>query len=154
MMSFRELVEAMSDLGDALKDLKATIAKDGYKPGLEKEIASDWDVNPALLARKFKEQYGKDPKDYVAPDTSGMSKKAYEAGMKHVRNWVSKNIRGGESPLEGKTFERNNVPLIAMAWTSKGLYTWRVDNQSPWIISFPNQMSASRYIDKNVLKVK
>lgn len=153
MITFRELIEAMSDLGDAIKDLKSTIAKDGYKSGLEKEIADDWDVNPALLVRKFKEQYGKDPKDYVAPDTGTMNKKAYEAGMKHVRDWVSKNIQGGESNVEGKTFVNNNVPLIAMAWTSKGLYCWRTDKQEVWILRFANQTAAYKYITTHILKV-
>lgn len=154
------LQESAADLNDALKDLKNTLASDGYSPNVVKQVADDWDVNPALLARKFKEATGKDPQDFQMADKESLGKAQFEAGKRKAREWVAKNIRGGESPLEGKPFTfvdkkaNQSYQLVASAWTGTKLHAWNITKNSFWEITFPNVGAAAKYIDAHLLSVK
>ena len=171
VLSFKQFVEAATsiteslqesaaDLNDALKDLKNTLASDGYSPNVVKQVADDWDVNPALLARKFKEATGKDPQDFQMADKESLGKAQFEAGKRKAREWVAKNIRGGESPLEGKPFTfvdkkaNQSYQLVASAWTGTKLHAWNITKNSFWEITFPNIDAAAKYIDAHLLSVK
>jgi len=57
----------MDDLNDAIDQLKHSITKDGYACTLVKDFAKEYDINPALLARKFLESTGVEPSQWRPP---------------------------------------------------------------------------------------
>ena len=57
----------MDDLNDAIDQLKHSITKDGYACTLVKDVAKEYDLNPALLARKFLESTGVEPSQWRPP---------------------------------------------------------------------------------------
>ncbi len=157
-----EAVESLSeDLNAALKDLKSELAGGKeYTPEMLKGIADDWEVNPALLIRKFKEATGKDPADYKIMDKETMGKVVFEAGKKKATEWVKHNIQGGTSSLLGKPFTYKDKETgqesqyVAAAWTGRGLHGWNITKQAIYTISFPNSTAAAKYIDAHILSVK
>ena len=149
------------DLNSALKDLKQELAGGKeYSPEMLKGIADDWEVNPALLIRKFKEATGKDPADYKIMDKETMGKVVFEAGKKKATEWVKHNIQGGTSSLLGKPFTYKDKETgqesqyVAAAWTGRGLHGWNITKQAIYTISFPNSTAAAKYIDAHILSVK
>lgn len=65
----------MTNLNDALHDLRDVIALKGFTAELVEEIAEDYGINPVLLSRKFTEQYNATPAEYVAPNVAELSDK-------------------------------------------------------------------------------
>jgi len=77
----------MQNLNEAIADLR-DCAGEGFTPSLITEIAEDYDLNPALLDRKFNEKFGCAPSDYRKPVpiefTEEQFKERWEAGMKRA----------------------------------------------------------------------
>ena len=78
---------SMTNINEAIHDLKETIASSGYDESIISEIAEEWDVNAAALIRKFTEKTGKQPKDFSCGVIKIDYKKIYEEGM--ARAWKS-----------------------------------------------------------------
>lgn len=103
----------MSELMDAVKDLKDTLAHDGYHEGLVAEIAGDWEINPALLVRKFTQYTGKSPSEYTPPKRvvltdEYLAKRAEEICKK--RGYVY----DPSASFSGKRFTRMDRELVAV----------------------------------------
>lgn len=79
----------MKNLNEAIADLKTTIEVDGFEDDTVQNVAEEWELNPVLLDRKFKEKYGVEPAAWTAPaPVAEIDYKArYEAGMR--REWKS-----------------------------------------------------------------
>jgi len=120
----------MPDLNAALNDLRDCIVEDGFTPTLVAEIAKDWEVNPALLGRKFEEKHGKAPSDYTAMKAADRRAMAIETAMKAV---VANADRfDGSSEVCGKPFTHNGEEYIAVAIAVGGLRCVKVANGKWW----------------------
>lgn len=143
----------MQALNDALKDLKDRLKTQEYTPELLADVCDEWEINPALLLRKFKEQTGKDPSEFKIADNTKLNQKTYEAAKRVAVEWTAKNISGGTSAILGQPFEYDGIPHIAAAWTRDGIHCVDARNLRVMRISFSNLAAASRYIEKHLLKV-
>lgn len=144
----------MQNLNDALKDLKDRLKHQEYTPEMLKDISDDWEINPALLIRKFKEQTGKDPSEFKMANADELNKKTYEKAKEVAADWAKRNIANPEaSPVLGKPFERAGVPYVAAAWTSRGLHAVDARNLAVMTIHFSNREAAYKFLMKNVVKI-
>lgn len=144
----------MQNLNDALKDLKDRLKHGAYTPEMLKDVSDDWEINPALLIRKFKEQTGKDPSEFTMANTDELNKKTYEKAKEVAANWAKRNIANPEaSPVLGQPFEYEGIPHVAAAWTSRGLHCVDARNLQVMIIRFSNRDAAVKFLMKNVVKI-
>lgn len=144
----------MQNLNDALKDLKDRLKDQKYTPELLKDVADDWEINPALLIRKFKEQTGKDPSEFKMANAEEINKKTYEKAKEVAVDWAKRNIADPEaSPVLGQPFDYEGIPHIAAAWTSRGLYCVDARNLKVMVIRFSNREAAMKFLMKNVVKI-
>ena len=154
----KEAVETLSeDLNSALKELKQELAGGKeYTPEMLKGIADDWEVNPALLIRKFKEATGNDPADYKIMDKGALDKTLTTRAEAKAREiYKQRGFHGGVDIL-GKKFTYNNNagkvrPGVAIAYSRAGLEYVSVDTGEHRGISFSNQHDASNYLRKHLL---
>lgn len=80
----------MQNLNEAINDLRATLAADGFAPGAVEEVAEDWGLNPVLLTRKFREKFNCKPSAYQPPAAVEIKldyERLYDEGM--ARAWQS-----------------------------------------------------------------
>ena len=151
----------MSDLNSAINDhLKHELA-DGteWTPELLKGIADDWDVNPALLIRKFREATGKDPADYHVVNKNDLDKvmldRAHVLAKKALSDYRALGMTGGVDIL-GKIFNYNGAGGqkkvgVSIAYTRDGIEFIRAEDGKHMVLHFPNQSAASNYIRKHLL---
>jgi hypothetical protein len=138
------------NIGDAVNDLADTIKHDGYSKGLEASIADDYEVNPALLLRMFKQKYKKDPKDFVI---SNIDDKILDAAKRKAKDFRdTEGFSGDFEKYVGKVFERSeHKKYVFVAYTRKGIHAITIPSQKEVIISFNNQRDASRFLEKNIM---
>jgi hypothetical protein len=150
----------MSDLNSAINELKRELA-DGteWTPELLKGIADDWDVNPALLIRKFKEATGKDPADYHVVSKKDLDKvmldRARVLAKKTLSDYRALGMTGGVDIL-GKIFNYNGAGGqkkvgVSIAYTRDGIEFIRAEDGKHMVLRFPNQTVASNFIGKRLL---
>jgi hypothetical protein len=154
-MSMKKIILEMIEyqltesIGDAVNDLADTIKHDGYSKGLEDKIADEYDVNPALLSRMFKQKYNKDPKDFVIVD---IDDKILDAAKRKAKEY--RNIAGFSGEFEkyvGKPFNRgDNKKYVFVAYTNKGIHAISIPAQKEKIISFENRRYASAFLRANI----
>lgn len=148
--AFKANLEMHESVGDAIKDLVDRIANDGYSPGLEKEVADDWDVKPELLLRMFKQKYNKEPKDMSISKNDSKVIDAAKRKAKEYRNQFS----GQFDKYVGKIFERPGVPgkrYVFVAWTGKDIHIITIPDQKEMRLVFSNAQAASNFLDKNII---
>lgn len=80
----------MSQLSDAINDLKDRLIDTGYREGLVEAVAEDWDLKAPLLRRKFTENLGHAPEDW------------------DVQAYLEAKIRGARA--EAEDMKRNFAP--------------------------------------------
>ena len=117
----------MTDLNDALNDLRTTITEDGFSAGLVETIASDYDLNPALLERKFTEKYGRAPSDYSAVSTSDMERKAVARAHEMAQSVLAEKYTGESSVAPGQIFERLGKKYVTVGLSNRGLVAISTD---------------------------
>ena len=123
----------MENLNEALKDLRTTIAEDGFTATLVEEIANDWDIKPILLARKFEEKHGKPASEFSAASQTTLRNNAIETAMKAV---VANRARFSDTPgvpeVTGMAFTADGEEYIAVAIATGGLRAVKVSNGKWW----------------------
>jgi hypothetical protein len=147
-----EMIEEQltENIGDAVSDLADTIKHDGYSKGLEASIADDYEVNPALLLRMFKQKYKKDPKDFVI---SNIDDKIIDAAKRKAKEFRSTaGFSGDFDKYVGKVFEGTvKRKYVFVAYTNRGIHAISIPAQKEMILSFKNQRDASRFLEKNIM---
>jgi len=144
-----------ANINDAIKDLKSELAGGKeYTPELLKQIADDWEVNPALLIRGFKTATGKDPSEFHIADKAGLDQKMLARAIEKAK-LKAKAYRGGVD-ISGKTFTYDNkagkkAPAVAIAFTRDGLEHIDVNTGNHMVLHFPNQNAAWKYLEKHIL---
>lgn len=149
--TFKVNLQMHESVGDAIKDLVDRIAHDGYKKGLEKEVADDWDVNPALLIRMFKQKYNKEPSEMSVSKDDTKVIEAAKRKAKEYRNQFS----GQFEKYVGKVFERPSAPgkrYVFVAWTGKDIHMITIPDQKEMRLVFSNAQAASNFLEKNIIK--
>jgi hypothetical protein len=156
MLNFKQyIIETNSSIhesvGDAINDLVDRIKNDGYKPGLEKQVADEWEINPALLLRMFKQKYNnKEPKDFSISSVDDKIIANAKEKAKQYRNSFS----GEFSKYVGKVFQRPERPdkqYVFVAWTGKDIHAIEIPRQKEVRIRFANANSASFFLQKNIM---
>jgi len=123
----------MENLNEALKDLRTTIAEDGFTDTLVEEIANDWDIKPALLARKFEEKTGKSPAEFKAVSQTALRNIAIEIAMKAVVEYRARFTSNDNVPeITGKGFTHDGEDYIAVCIATGGLRAVKVSNGKDW----------------------
>lgn len=145
----------MKNLNDAIKDLKDRLKDQKYTSEMLNEVADDWELNPVLLLRKFKELTGKDPSEITFSDENDLEQKSVQRAKDIAASWAEKNIVGGVkgSAVLGKVFGYEGILHVAAAWTSAGLHAVDVRNMEMMRIRFNSREYAQRYITQNVLNL-
>jgi hypothetical protein len=156
MKTFKQLMTEMTldeSIGDAVTDLVDTIKNDGYSKGIEDEIAADYDVNPALLIRMFKQKYSKEPKDYKISKND--DEKGLQVAIRKAKESRKKfGVTGDFEEYVGKVFERKgreNTKYVFIAYTKQGIHAIRFPDFSERIISFQNRREASAFLRQNIM---
>lgn len=138
------------NLAQAIKDLRDDIVGEGYDEDIMKDIAKDNGVAPQLLVRKFEEQFGVAPADYVAP--KGIDEeKMIEAAKRAAKEYADANLQQVGSVKHGTVFERPAHPgrkYVTIGWFGNYLLCIRVDTNEVRRITFKNQASAINFIHK------
>lgn len=147
MISFREYIN--ESLADAMKDLVDRISTDGYKAGLEKEVADDWDIKPELLIRMFKQKYNKEPKDMSISTDNSKIIDAAKRKAKDYRNQFS----GQFDKYVGKVFKdpTRGKEYVFVAWTGKDIHMISIPKQEERRLAFSNTNAAANYLQKNIV---
>lgn len=145
-----------ANINDAIKDLKSELAGGKeYTPELLKQIADDWEVNPALLIRGFKTATGKDPSDFVMADKGALEAASTKTAIEKAKK-VYKDLgyRGGVDIL-GKVFRREKVgdprPLVAIAYSREGIEYIDSATMKHMVLSFGHRDGAERFLRKHLI---
>lgn len=102
---------------EAVKQLKADLAGEGFYEGLIEEVADEYELNPKLLARKFEEQFGAAPSQYEAPKKVELSA---EPAKKLARETYEKRGYYGGTDTCGVEFDNDGRRAVSVAWESRG----------------------------------
>ena len=147
MISFKEFMS--ESLADAMKDLVDRIGADGYKAGLEKEVADDWEIKPELLTRMFKQKYNKEPKDMSISTDNSKIIDAAKRKAKEYRNQFS----GQFDKYVGKVFKdpTRGKEYVFVAWTGKDIHMITIPDQKEMRFAFSNPNAAANYLRKNII---
>lgn len=137
----------MTNLQEAIKDLKASISSDGFDEDLISEIASDWDLNPVLLARKFEESTGCTPGVWTPPRAA--PERNLESLRPAAEKWYAEQFIGTGSEI-GATFERGDRRGFIVAITSNKVFYIDALNEERRVLTFRN--SAHRASWEETLK--
>lgn len=140
------------NLAQAIKDLRDDIVSEGFDADVMAEIAKDNGCAPALLERKFEEQYGAHPSKYSAPVP--ISKEVMiEQAKKAAFAWNQRVMtRQGDVPC-GLVFERDNITgeYVTVGWLGNRLAVVRVADCSEYYLNFKNVDSCVRFMEKRNL---
>ena len=148
--SFKDKLNENEYLNDAMKDLVDRLKNDGYRKGIEQEVASEWDVKPELLSRMFRQKYNKEPKDMVISNDDTKVIEAAKRKAKQYRNQFS----GDFDKYVGKIFERPSAPgkkYVFVAWTGKDIHAISIPKQEERRIVLPNSRAAADFLRKNII---
>jgi AraC-like DNA-binding protein len=112
-------------IASAVKDLRDTIIAEGFQPDDIQDIAEDWGVHPALLSRKFEEQYNAAPADYKVPMSPDQLREMAIAVAKKKAEEVLKGFTGSGGVALGQLFtvrgeEYVTVGLLKYSRTGRG----------------------------------
>lgn len=136
-------------ISDAIKDLKSSIEVEGFKPELIVETASDWGLNPALLARKFEESAGKPASEWSAPKKVEISREYLldQARAQWKANYLSGNP--DDYPLFGKEFEDGGQHFIATAYVGENrILCIRAANGERWQFTFNRKAGLAKWVER------
>lgn len=124
----------MENLNTALNDLRTTIVEEGFAPNLIEEIAADWEIKPALLARKFEEKYGQAPANYRALPKFAMDTQRLEKAMEAAIALEKKYIGGTVPDVCGRGFKSRDTgeDFIAVTISTRGLIAIRLEDGKVW----------------------
>lgn len=140
------------DLAQAIKDLRDDIVGEGWDADIMAEIARDNGCAPALLERKFTEQYGAHPSEYTAP--KGISQDVIIERAKRIAfEWNARlMVQQGAVPC-GLVFERNDVTgkYVTVGWLGNRLACVRVENGGEYYLNFKNSDACVRFMKKRAL---
>jgi hypothetical protein len=126
-------------LSAALADLTDSIKSDGFDEAMIDEIASDWEVNPALLLRKFIEKTGKHPSELVIRD---MSETLRKNAIKKASDIFDSRYSGARNHT-GKIFTRNGEEFCIVAVCGKAIHNISVTTGRMKNLTFANRSSAA-----------
>ena len=118
MKTFKEFFA--ESIGAAVNDLVDRIRNDGYTRGVEKEVADDWEVNPALLTRMFKKKYNKEPSEMsIDKDETKVIEAAKRAAAAHRNKFT-----GEFSKYVGRIFEsrQKKICICCLDWKRHSCY--------------------------------
>ena len=147
--AFKTNLKMHESVGDAVNDLVDRIAHDGYKKGIEKEVADDWDVNAALLVRMFKQKYNKEPSEMkISKDDS----KVIEAAKRKAKEYRNK-FSGQMDKYVGKIFKdpTRGKEYVFVAWTGKDMHLITIPDQKEVQLTFGNIAAAQKYLSKHII---
>jgi hypothetical protein len=148
MLGFKEYLG--ENLGDAMNDLVDRLKTDGFKPNLVKDVADEWEINPALLQRMFTQKYNREPKDFSAGTDE--KDKVIEAAKKAARAYRNTSFSGKFDKYVGKIFKGNhNREYAFVAWTGKDIHALKIPDQKKILLTFNNADSAYKFLEKNIL---
>lgn len=139
-------------LAQAIKELRDDIVGDGFDAEMMVEIAKDNNCVPALLERKFAEQYGVHPSEYREPKP--ISDEVLVARAQEVAkawNTIAMRVQG-DVPC-GLVFERDNITgkYVTVGWLGARLAVVRVEDASEYYLNFKNRDAGVRFLRKKNL---
>jgi hypothetical protein len=110
----------LANLPDALNDLRDRIVHDGYAPGLVDRVARDWDLVPALLARKFEEKHQRTPDTYSAIKPADAQAQAVEYAKRRAEKTLDR-FTGVSAVPAGKVFTtKDGETYVTVGLVGKG----------------------------------
>lgn len=146
MLTFKGYIS--ESVGEAINDLVDRIKTDGYTDNLEKKVADEWEINPALLVRMFKQKYNKEPKEM---NISNDDSKIVAAAKKKAAQYRGQ-FSGQFEKYVDEIFVRNSQKLVFVAWTGKDIHAITIPAQKEVRLVFKNTQSAQSYLEKNIIK--
>lgn len=135
------------NLAQAITDLRDDIEAEGYDAEIMAEIAKDNGCAPQLLERKFAEQYGVAPAEYVVPED--MTDKMVARAMEKAAEIASKFTSQGSMP-HGRVFTdpTRNKQFVTVGFSGNNFHMIRVDSLELRYMKFNNKASCINYATK------
>lgn len=139
---------SVSDLAEAILDLKNRLPRDGFSEELLGNVAEDWAVNRELLRRKFREAAGCGVEAFTVVNFSEFTELQREAAERQARAWYEREIARADTalPICGKFFTDREIPYIAAAWTIEGIWAVDVRSCEMMLFQFPTKEDAYDYV--------
>ena len=134
-------------ISEAINDLKIELAADGYSDDLVELVAEEWDLNPILLERKFREACGCGVVEWTPP--APVKERNLESLRPAAEKWYNEQFRGSGAEI-GSTFTRGERRGFIVAITTSKVYYIDALNEQRRVITFRNSAHRASWVDRSV----